>query len=69
MDMDGWAWKSSAGNGMDARMNPVAIAVMLGILVAWAGLLAAALYLGNPLLLAIFAVVSVAMFIRWDVFG
>ncbi|GJD79472.1 hypothetical protein NBEOAGPD_2699 [Methylobacterium gregans] len=50
-------------------MNPVAIAVMLGILVAWAGLLAAALYLGNPLLLAIFAIVSVAMFIRWDVFG
>ncbi|GJD56148.1 hypothetical protein [Methylobacterium dankookense] len=50
-------------------MNPVAIAIMFGILVAWVGLLAAALYLGNPLLLAIFAIVSLAMFIRWDVFG
>ena len=53
---------------MDARMNPVAIAVMLGILVAWAGLLAAALYLGNPLLLAIFAVaLAVALFFHFGI--
>ena len=50
-------------------MNPVANAVMLGNLAAWTGILAAALYLGDPLLLAGFVIVSLAMFIRWDVFG
>ena len=50
-------------------MNPVAIALMVAILTGWAGLRAAALYLGNPLLLAIFAILSLAMFVRWDVFG
>ena len=48
-------------------MNPVAIAVMLGILAAWLGLLLVSLYIGNQYLLAGFAIVSVAMFIPWNI--
>ena len=50
-------------------MNPFVLAVMFSILAVWLGLLLAALYLGNAYLLAGFAVVSLAMFIRWDVGG
>ncbi|WP_336489710.1 hypothetical protein [Methylobacterium nigriterrae] len=50
-------------------MNPVAAAVMLGIVVAWLSALALILYLQYRFGLAIFALVTIAAFVRWGRLG
>ncbi|MGU3537352.1 hypothetical protein [Methylobacterium sp. A54F] len=50
-------------------MNPVAVAVMLGIGAVWLGLLVGVLYLGHPVGLGSFVVLTIAMFVRWGRLG
>ncbi|MFC6388064.1 hypothetical protein [Methylorubrum zatmanii] len=46
-------------------MNPVAVATMLGIALGFFGLVAYALTVGEPWLLAVLAILAIAVFIRW----
>ena len=48
-----------------SAMNPVAVATMLGITIGFFGLVAYALTVGEAWLLAILAIVSIALFVRW----
>lgn len=53
--------------GAAKAVNLRALAIMVGVLTGWLALLIGAFYLGNPALLATFAVLTVAMFVPWDV--
>lgn len=51
--------------GVQRTVNRTAIVVMIGILVAWAALLLGAFIYGEPWPLAIFAIVTIAMYVPW----
>lgn len=46
-------------------MNPVAVATMLGIALGFLGLLAYALFVGEPWLFAVLVILAIAVFVRW----
>ena len=50
-------------------MNPVAAAIMVGIVVAWLGALGLLFYFQWRFGLAIFTLVTIAAFVRWPRLG
>jgi hypothetical protein len=50
-------------------MNPIAAVIMVGIAVAWLGMLGLVIYLKYRFGLALFALVTIAAFVRWGRLG